>query len=329
MVLLVVWVVVATTLRRLLRGAKHPAWSYRFEIVTEVVRAVMLLGHRYMAIDLRRQMPTLPLSPGLRRRLDWQRGRIAGLPMEQHTPSAWQPGDLVWLHLHGGAYSMCSPATHRGLAARIALGTGARCIVLDYRKAPEHPYPAAIDDAFAAYGALLAEGVAPSSILLGGDSAGGGLALALLQRLRDAGLPQPRAAILLSPWVDLTARGGTIDDNGRYDYLSAEMLVWGAATYLAGADANGPLASPIYADLRGLPPLLVQTGGGEIFLDQNLAFVERARAAGVPVSHEVSDGMVHVFQAFAGFPAASQAIASIAAFVKSVQVDAPAASTLS
>jgi acetyl esterase/lipase len=201
--------------------------------------------------------------------------------------------------------------------------------VLDYRKAPEHPYPAAIDDAFAAYGALLAEGVAPSSILLGGDSAGGGLALALLQRLRDAGLPQPRAAILLSPWVDLTARGGTIDANERYDYLSGEMLVWGAATYLAGADANGPLASPIYADLRGLPPLLVQTGGGEIFLDQNLAFVARARAAGVPVSHEVSDGMVHVFQAFAGFPAASQALASIAAFVKSVQADAPAPSTLS
>jgi acetyl esterase/lipase len=176
-VLLVVWVVVATTVRRLVRGPKHPTWSYRIELVTEVVRAVMLLGHRYMAIDLRRQMPTLPLSAGLRRRLDWQRGSIAGLPMEQHTPNAWQPGGLVWLHLHGGAYSMCSPATHRGLAARIALGTGARCIVLDYRKAPEHPYPAAIDDAFAAYGALLAEGVDPSAILLGGDSAGGGLAL--------------------------------------------------------------------------------------------------------------------------------------------------------
>lgn len=323
-VVLSTWTLLATVVRRLFRGAKHPSWSFRFELVVEVIRAVMRLGHERMSIALQRQQPALPLSPGIRRRLDWARSHIAGLRAETHTPKGWSAQDPTWLHFHGGGYTMCSPATHRELLARIALKTGARCIAPDYRKAPEHPFPAPIDDCLASYQALLDDGVDPQRIVLGGDSAGGGLVLAVLQRLRDAGLPQPRTAVLLSPWVDLTATsGGTIDDNGRFDYLSGEMLVWGAGTYLNGRLPTDPEASPIFADLTGLPPLLVQSGGGEIFLDQNYRFVERARDAGVQVQHEVSDGMVHVFQIFSGFPAARSALRSIGQYVTAVMA-APA-----
>lgn len=309
-------IIAKTALRRLLRGPKHPTWNLQFELTNEVVRAVVEHGHRQTPLDLQREIPARALSRQMLRKLAWDTGTLAGLPMERHTPRTWQVGDPVWLHIHGGAYALGSPATHRWIAARIALKSGARVILPEYRKAPEYPYPAAIDDVLRAYQALLAEGVAPSRLFVGGDSAGGGLALALMQRLRELELPMPRALVLLSPWVDLTARGGTIDTHGLYDYLSAEMLIWGAANYLAGADPNHPLASAVYADLSGFPPLLVQSGGSEILLGQHLTLVERARAAGVEVSHEIADGMVHVFHAFAGHPAARSAYRSIANFVQ-------------
>ncbi|MET0283544.1 MAG: alpha/beta hydrolase [Polyangiales bacterium] len=320
-------VIAATALRRATQGPKHPTWSYQFEVVHEVIRAVVALGFSGMSLELRRAMPIRALSARVRQVLDFQAGTIAGLPMEQHTPRAWQQGDLVWLHLHGGAYSMCSPATHRSLAVRLALRTGARVILPEYRKAPEHPFPAAIDDVLASYRALLSYGVAPAQIVVGGDSAGGGLALALAQRLRALALPQPRALVLLSPWVDLTATGGTIEAHGPFDYLSGEMLAWGAANYLAGADPRDPLVSPVFADLSGLPPMLVQSGGSEILLGQNVALVERARAAGVQVHHEISEGMVHVFHVYTGFPASRAAFESLARFVRSPSPNRASTST--
>lgn len=316
-VLLGAWTILRVSLRRLLRGPKHPAWGFRYELSVEVIRATMWLGHERMHIALRRKQPVLPVPRHLRRQVELERTDIAGVPVEIHRPPGWQSGDPTYLHYHGGGYSMCSPATHRLLLARIARVAGARCIVPNYRKAPEHPYPAPIDDGYAVYRALLEGGQDPGALVLSGDSAGGGMALAVMQRARRDGLALPRAAVLLSPWVDLTTTGGaTIDDNRRFDYLSGPMLVDAIGDYLGGGDPAHPEVSPIHADLQGLPPLLVQSGSAEIFLDQNLRFVERAKAAGVQVVHEVTDGMVHVFQLFAPTRAAGAAIHSIGSFVR-------------
>jgi monoterpene epsilon-lactone hydrolase len=184
-------------------------------------------------------------------------------------------------------------------------GRTARCVAPDYRLAPEHPFPSGIDDCVAAYHALLEGGTDPSRIFIGGDSAGGGLTLAVLQRLRDAGEPLPRAALLLSPFVDATAEGGSLEDNARYDYLpdDRERIV---GLYTNGADAAHPHISPVNADLRGLPPMLMLTGALEILLDQNVALAERARAHGVDVTHVIEDGMVHVYPLLADVSAVAR-----------------------
>ena len=317
-VLLGAWTIFATLVRRLVRGPKHPDWSLGYEVVTEVMRAVLRAGHAYMSVALQRQQPSLPLPARIKRKLDWGQDTMAGIQVETHTPRDWEPGAPTWLHFHGGAYTMCSPATHREMLARIALASSARCIAPDYRKAPEHPYPAAIDDCFAVYQEVLAGGVDPDTLVVGGDSAGGGLALAVMQRVRAAGLPMPKASVLLSPWVDLTATsGGSVDDNAPYDYLRGDMLEWAASVYLDGADPRGPEVSPVYADLAGMPPMLVQSGGGELFLDQHRQFVQRAHDAGVDVIHEVTDGMVHVFQMLGQFRQAREAVRSIGQYVRS------------
>jgi epsilon-lactone hydrolase len=212
---------------------------------------------------------------------------------------------------------VCSPATHRDLVSRIAVASAARAVALDYRKAPEYPFPAPIDDAEAAYRALIESGTPAEQIFVGGDSAGGGLALALLQRAREHGLPMPKGAVLLSPWVDLECAGESIAENARFDYLPVPGLPWGADNYLQGTDKRHPHASAVYADLTGLPPLLIQTGSAELFLSENQVLAERARAAGLDVTHEIDEGMIHVYQAFATFvPECGRAIERIGAFIR-------------
>jgi acetyl esterase/lipase len=316
-VVLAAWTILVTSVRRLVRGPKHPAWSFRFELTVEVVRATMKLGHERMSIALRRKQPVMPIPARIARRLRIERQSLAGVRTEVITPLSWEAGDPTYVHYHGGAYSMCSPATHRSMLTRIALAAGARVVAPDYRKAPEHPFPAPVDDGYAVYRHLLDEGVDAGTLVVGGDSAGGGMALAVMQRARAEGLPMPRAAVLLSPWVDLTATAGaTIDSNHHLDYLSGPMLVSAIGDYLGEQDPAHPEASPIYADLSGLPPLLIHSGGGEIFLDQNVRLAERARAAGVQVVHEVTDGMVHVFQLVGPVQAARTAIRAIGSYVR-------------
>jgi len=320
------WTILATVVRRLVRGPKHPSWTLRFEIVAEIMRMALRLGHDTMSVEMQRLQPTPPLTRGIRRRLEWKREPIADLPTELHTPNDWETGAPTLVHFHGGGYTMCSPATHRLLLARIALASNARCIAPDYRKAPEHPYPAAIEDCLGVYQAVLDDGVDPQTIVISGDSAGGGLALAVLQRIRDGGLPMPRAAVLLSPWCNLSVTsGGSIDDNASLDYLAGDMLDWAAGVYLDGLDAKHPEASAVFADLSGLPPLLVQSGGGEILLDQNHTLVERAREAGVEVVHEITDGMIHVFQILDPFPTARRATESIARYIRAAVAGPPPA----
>jgi acetyl esterase/lipase len=226
--------------------------------------------------------------------------------------------DRVLVYLHGGGYCLGGVATHRGLVARLSRTARLRVLSVDYRLAPEHPHPAAVVDAVAAVRFAYASGLAPSRVAVGGDSAGGGLALATLLRLRDAGLPLPAAGVCISPWTDLTGSGESVRTRADLDPLvDAEDLRILAAAYLGGGDPRAPLASPLFADLRGLPPLLVHVGTAEILLDDATGFAERARDVGVPVELEVWDDMIHVWHAFADvLPEGVQAIEGIAGFLE-------------
>lgn len=219
----------------------------------------------------------------------------------------------VVLYFHGGGYVLGSAATGVALAAGLAVRAGGRGISVGYRLAPEHPFPAAVEDALAAYRALLDDGVPPSRIAFAGDSAGGGLAVAALIAARDAGLPLPSAAVAFSPWTDLTLAGASITGRAHDDLiLTADILVHAAADYLGSADPRSALASPgLTADLGGLPPLLIQVGSHEILLDDAIALAARAAAFDVPVDLQIGPGLPHVFQRFAGTGRLDQADAAM------------------
>ncbi|HEY6579411.1 MAG TPA: alpha/beta hydrolase [Rhizomicrobium sp.] len=221
------------------------------------------------------------------------------------------------LFLHGGGYITGSPALYRHILWRFASATRARIAAIDYRLAPEHPFPAAIEDAASAWKALLAEGVDPRRTAVVGDSAGGGLALALGLKLRDEGEPLPSAIVAISPWTDLAITGESCRNDAADPMLKSDCLAPFAAQYLGGADSRHPYASPLYGDSRGLPPTLIQVGSDEILRDDATRMAERMREAGCDVSLEVWRRMPHVWHAFAPLmPEATRAIARIGAFVQ-------------
>ena len=228
--------------------------------------------------------------------------------------------DTAVLYLHGGGYTLCSPATHRGLTGAIALACKSRMLVPNYRLAPEHPFPAALEDALAAYHWLLAQGVAPNHIAIGGDSAGGGLTLATAICLRDSGDPLPAALFLLSPWTDLTFSGESHITRRSVDPIfggESESKEPFAPAYLGQETPSNPLISPLLADLRGLPATLIHVGDDEILLDDSTRLGEKMEAAGVNVRIRVWDGLWHVFQAFVPFlPEARQSVAEIGEFIR-------------
>jgi acetyl esterase/lipase len=210
------------------------------------------------------------------------------------------PSGATILHFHGGGYAVGGPDSSLQLIAGLARRTGAEVVSVDYRLAPEHRYPAAADDALAAYRALLDTGADPARIAVAGESAGAGLAMAVLLAARRAGLPQPAAALLLSPWVDLTQSGRSMESKAQDDpSMTATALRIRAADYLGGADPRGELASPAFADLRGLAPLLIQVGSHEVLLDDAVRMAARAAECDVDVALDVVAGAPHVFQAFA------------------------------
>ena len=221
------------------------------------------------------------------------------------------------LYLHGGGYILMSPQTHRSITTRLAAWSEARLFALDYRLAPEHPFPAALDDAVAAYRALIEAGTAPDRIVVAGDSAGGGLALALLLALRDAGDRLPAGAVVFSPWTDLAAAGQSIVDNDRTEaLLSGDLIAPTARLYLGDTPATNPLASPVYADLTGLPPLLVQVSDSEVLLDDSRRVVESAKRSGVNATLRIWHGLPHVWQFFARvLPEGRAALREAAAFI--------------
>jgi monoterpene epsilon-lactone hydrolase len=224
---------------------------------------------------------------------------LGGIPVVNVEVAGADP-ERVILYLHGGAYAIGTAASSVGLASDLARRAGTLLVSVDYRLAPEHPYPAAIDDAVAAYRGLLAGGVAPSAIAIAGESAGAGVAAATLVALKQVGLPQPGAAVLMSPWADLTVSGESIAGKAAIDpALTPEGLRRRAADYLPDGGPTGELVSPIFADLTGLPPLLIQAGSHEILLDDATRLAARAAAADVAVRLEVTPGVPHVFQGFA------------------------------
>ncbi len=231
---------------------------------------------------------------------------------------AGAPKDKAILYFHGGGFRIGSVASHRDLIAQIAVASGCPVLAINYRLAPEHRFPAALDDAFAAYDWILGQGLKPANIAFAGDSAGGNLALAAMLSLRERKRPLPAGAVLMSPWTDLAATGASYVSRAEADPIHQRSMILALAkNYLGGqGDPRDPLVSPLYADLAGLPPLLIQVGDRETVLDDSVMLAEQARAAGVAVDLQVWDGMIHVFQMFgAELPEAQRAIADIARFL--------------
>ena len=240
---------------------------------------------------------------------------IGGVPAEIVTPAKHGAG--TFLYFHGGGYAIGSPVSHRHLVAALAGASCTRAVAIDYRRAPEDPFPAAVDDALAVYRGLLDAGTAAESIVLGGDSAGGGLTVATLLAIRDAGLPLPAAGVCISPWTDLTNEAESYRTHADRDPLVFQEDIdrWRDA-YLAGTDPRTPLASPLHADLSGLPPLLIQVGSEEVLLDDSRELARRCEAAGVEATLEVWDDMIHVWHWFGEYlDEAATAVARIGAFV--------------
>jgi epsilon-lactone hydrolase len=274
---------------------------------------------------IRKLRASLGRYDGVNRR--FTRG-LAVVPSEGLVRGEWllpsgEPRDRAILFVHGGAFVACTPQTHRPLTTALAKDSGVPVFAVDYRLAPEHPFPAALDDVLAAYDMLVGRGIPPSGIVLAGDSAGGGLVLSAALALKNRGGSEPTLAgvIAYSPWTDLLATGKTLVTNAKSDDMLVGSGVGASARNYVHDDAllADPLASPLYGDLRGLPPLLVFASTVEILLDDSRRFVERARAAGTSVDLVLEPGMPHVWQIFVDLlPEAKRSVARSVAFVRSV-----------
>ncbi len=232
---------------------------------------------------------------------------FGSVPAEKITPANATPGKAV-LYLHGGGHIFGSIKSHRHFVSRLAVATKATAWHIDYRLAPEHPYPAAIEDALVAYRALIDSGIAPADIVVGGESAGGNLAAALLLKLKQENLPQPAGLYLLSPWLDMTTTAESYDKVGARDPMISREGIVGVATAYLGNQPDNPLASPVRADVSGLPPMLIQVGSEEVLLSDSTTFANNAAMTGIDVSLRVWAGMPHAWPLFhpflrAGLPA--------------------------
>jgi acetyl esterase/lipase len=308
-------------IRRLFRGPLQQGWTWRQETTVRFMRwGVRWMGQRGLAWMKQLLVLVEPSPAALRRRFGLEPVRAGLAPGWWFRPPHGQVQvRRVLYYLHGGGYVFCSPATHAHLVVHLARTSDARALALDYRLAPEHPFPAALEDAVAGYQWLLDAGFASSEVVIAGDSAGGGLALATLLSLRDSGDPLPAGAVLLSPWVDLRARDESITENAPYDYLGGlpDFLDQVARAYAGTDDMSHPLISPLYGNLAGLPPLLVHAGEDEMLHGQVTRLVSKLQEAGVPVTFECWPSVIHVWHAFGRlFPEGEEATTSIARFIR-------------
>ena len=292
------------------------AKSPQLDHVIGLIQARLAAPRRTLDDD-RRSYEAMLSSMPLDDDITTERVGVGGVPAEWICAPAVQD-DQVLLYFHGGGYVIGSMRTHRVMLSYVSRAAGCRVLGLDYRLAPENPFPAPVEDALAAYRWLLDNGYEAHQIALGGDSAGGGLVVAALVAMRYVGEPLPAAGVCLSPWVDMQATGASFTANASVDpSVSRERILAIAETYLNGKSPQAPLASPMHADLRGLPPLLVQVGAIETLLDDARGLVERAQAAGVEVELDVWEDMPHVWQLYAPIlPEAQQAIARLGDFLR-------------
>jgi len=243
---------------------------------------------------------------------------IGNMPAEWIIPAETK-NDSIVLYLHGGGYCIGSINTHRSMVSFIAKTAKAKALMIDYRLAPENPFPAAVEDAVAAYRWLLGEGISPQRLIVSGDSAGGGLTMATLVDLKDKGEPLPAAAVVLSPWVDLEGIGDSMTSKAEVDpIVQKEGLLEMTDAYLGGVDSKNPLAAPLYADLKGLPPLLIQVGSAETLLDDSTRLADLAKKAGMEVVLEEWEDMIHVWQynVAMNVPESIEAVDKIAGFIQ-------------
>ncbi|MEM1249622.1 MAG: alpha/beta hydrolase [Acidobacteriota bacterium] len=308
---------------RLFGRTRHRAWGLRFDCTIAATRGAWSMMRR---LGLPRwRAASEAMSP---RNTDGLEPRSADL---EDLEAVWlEPPDAeagTLLYLHGGGYVFGSLRSHGRLIGGLARAIGCRALALDYRLAPENTYPAALEDSLSAYRQLLASGARPEQTVLAGDSAGGNLVLATLLALRDAGDPLPSAAVLLSPWVDLSNSGKSFEEHAGFDYVGRDHCDLAASLYLAGQDPRAPEASPLYADLSGLPPLLIHAGALETLRDQIRDFASAAKTAGTEVEYVEEPDMVHVWHLFRGLtPKATKSIAEIGEFVRERWSRAQAAS---
>jgi epsilon-lactone hydrolase len=292
----------------------------------EVIALRELIASRPRATELaqrRRDIDARGRQFGLPSDVTLEKVSAGGVPAEWTTTPGADRSRAV-LYLHGGGYVIGSLDSHRHLAVDVGRASGARALAIDYRMAPEHPFPAAVQDALAAYRFLLDSGIKPGRICIAGDSAGGGLVVAAMLAIRDAELPQPGCGWCISPWVDLTCAGASMLDNASRDPTVQKAGVMEMAeTYLAGADPRSPQASPIYGDLRNLPPLLIQVGSVETLLDDSLSLARVAGLADVHAELQIWPEMIHVWHLFHPMLSAGRrAIAAGGAFVRETTKEA-------
>jgi monoterpene epsilon-lactone hydrolase len=308
--------VVLASVRRWLGHRRRPAWSFGLEVTIAAYRGSWSVMPQIGIVrwrdvgEVMSPWRTDGLEPRLVRLGQGSR-ELKGVWLEPPAASA-----TVVLYFHGGGFAFGSLRTHGDLIGALARAARARTLAFEYRLAPEHPAPAALEDALAAYRYLLAQQIPAQRIVLAGDSAGGTLVLETLLALRDAGDELPAAGVAISPWVDLACSGASFQTNSAFDFVGEEHCQLAAASYLAGADPRRPEISPLFAELGGLPPVLVQVGAAETLFDQVQAFAERAKAAGAEVRLSVYPDMVHVWHMLRSVtPDAQRALDEIGAFI--------------
>jgi acetyl esterase/lipase len=308
--------------RRRVFGPRRAAWSERYEALVEMLRRDTASLRPLSAAKIRAKMRA-PMQPPILERVHVEPARGAPAASTWITPKGESPKGIL-LYFHGGGYIVGSVQSHLAFLARVAIKARVRVLAVDYRLAPENPFPAALDDALAVHRWLAKEHGA-SNVVVGGDSAGGGLTVATLAALRDARDPLPAGAVLISPWVDLSVGATSIRGNARFDWIDEAFLRRCAREYTQSVDRADPRVSPVNASFRGFPPLLVQVGDAELLHDEARTLCDRAKAAGVDVAHEVTPDMVHVWPLFADLvPEGRVAIDRIARFLEDrLQARAP------
>jgi monoterpene epsilon-lactone hydrolase len=322
--LIVMWwasalAVIRVTFHRLLLGPTVPSWTWRTEWFVAIARATIEVAARDrddMVVNMFGRLVRTPVPLSLRHDISVKRTKLGGLPTDRFMRLGESTDTATLLYFHGGGYVFGNPGTHRQFIAYLALATGTSVFAPQYRLAPRYPFPAAVDDAISAYEGLLSRGIRPETIIVAGDSAGGGLALAMVHRARSLDLPLPGGIIVFSPYVDLTHSGYTIEFNAGTDYLPLSELSKPNRDYAPGFELENPEVSPLFADMEGYPPMLIFAGGREMLLDDSVRLDARARACEVDATLVIEDAMMHVWPvALTWEPATPRTFETCAAWV--------------